>query len=84
MATLVAMKRVGIREFKDKATTLLAAEETFLVKRHDEPIGLYIPLKTKTPAERKKILERLSKTVSKVLEETSMTEDDLVEALKIK
>jgi hypothetical protein len=47
------MKRVGIREFKDKATTLLAADETLLVKRHDEPIELYIPLKTKSPEERK-------------------------------
>lgn len=78
------MKQVGIREFKDKATTLLAANETLLVKRHDEPIGLYIPLKTKTRAEKLKILDRLGKTVNKVLDETGMTEDELVEALKIK
>jgi hypothetical protein len=77
------MKQVGVREFKDKATTLLAADETLLVKRHDEPIGLYIPLKSKTPAE-KKILDGLGRTVTKVMKETGMTEEELVAALKIK
>jgi hypothetical protein len=82
-ATVVAMKHVGVREFKDRATTLLAADETFIVKRHDEPIGLYIPLKTKTASEKKKILDGLQKSVTKVLKETGLTEDELVEALRI-
>ena len=39
------MRRVGIREFKDKATQLLASEEPLVVERHGKVIGFYTPLK---------------------------------------
>lgn len=72
------MKRVGIREFKEKATVLLAEAEAMVVERHGTPIGFYIPLPKKDKAEAQRAAERLQQTVDKVLEQTGMTEDELV------
>ncbi len=72
------MKRVGVREFKEKATTLLAEETAIVVERRGTPIGLYIPLPKKDKAKAKEAAERLQETVDKVLEQTGMTEDELV------
>lgn len=44
------MRRVGIREFKDKATQLLASGEPLAVERHGKTIGFYTPLKAPDPA----------------------------------
>lgn len=75
------MKRVGIREFKDKATTLLAADETLVIERHGTPIGFYIPIEAKDRAKSSAALDRLGETVALVLKETGMTEDELVREL---
>ncbi|GBF07464.1 hypothetical protein DAERI_140125 [Deinococcus aerius] len=40
----MAVKRVGIKEFKDKATQLLAGGEPFVIERHGKPIGFYTPV----------------------------------------
>ncbi|CAM3749329.1 hypothetical protein [Deinococcus frigens] len=37
-------RRVGIKEFKDRATQLLAADEPFVVERHGKPVGFYTPI----------------------------------------
>lgn len=42
-------RRVGIKEFKDKATQLLAADEPFVVERHGKPVGFYTPIAVATP-----------------------------------
>lgn len=72
------MKRVGIREFKEKATVLLAEAEAMVVERHGTPIGFYIPLPKKDKAKAREAAERLQQTVDKVLEQTGMSEDELV------
>ena len=38
------MKRVGIREFRDRASQYLASNEVLTVERHGRPIGFYIPV----------------------------------------
>ena len=35
------MRHVGVREFKDKATTLLASDETLVIERHGTALISY-------------------------------------------
>ena len=73
------MKRVGVREFKDKATALISEEEALVIEKHGKPVGFYIPIVQKDKAEAKQAADRLQATVDEVLEHTGMTEDELVE-----
>ncbi|WP_102126386.1 hypothetical protein [Deinococcus planocerae] len=45
----MAVKRVGIKEFKDRATQLLASGEPLVVERHGKTIGYYTPIKAPDP-----------------------------------
>ena len=38
------MRAIGVREFRDQATSLLAAGETLVIGRHGEAIGFYVPI----------------------------------------
>jgi len=73
------MKRVGVQEFKDKATTLIAEEKALVIEKHGKPVGFYIPIPKKDKAKAKEAADRLQKTVDEVLARTGMTEDELVE-----
>jgi antitoxin (DNA-binding transcriptional repressor) of toxin-antitoxin stability system len=75
------MQRVGVREFKDKATSLLGSGETLVIERHGKPIGFYIPIEAKDRAAGRASLDQLGETVKAILDRTGMTEDELVEAL---
>ncbi len=49
VATLVVpggreVRSIGIREFRDQATQLMASGETLIVERHGEPIGFFVPI----------------------------------------
>jgi hypothetical protein len=77
------MKRVGVREFRDRATKYLASDEPIAVERHGRPIGFYIPVKRADDEEVREALDALDRAVKQVLEETGMTEDELVRALDI-
>jgi antitoxin (DNA-binding transcriptional repressor) of toxin-antitoxin stability system len=68
---------VGIREFKDKATTLLASGETLVVERHGKTVGFYIPIEAKDRKAGQAALEDLENIINGILERTGMTEDDL-------
>jgi hypothetical protein len=76
------MKRVGVREVHDTATKYLAGNELLAIERHGQQIGVYIP----TAGERSgkqlraaEALERLGRTVERILAETGITEDELVD-----
>jgi len=75
------LKRVGVREFRDRATGLLKEAEPIAVERHGRLIGFYIPVepKRKDRAELTEALERLEAAVARALEESGMTEDELAE-----
>ncbi len=72
------MRRVGIREFRDKATTLLASGETMLIERHGHPVGYFIPIRQKEEVADAAI-QRLAEAVEQVLNETGLGEDELAE-----
>lgn len=75
------MRRIGVREFKMHATSLLSSGETIIVEKHGRPIGYFVPIK---PVDRKKgreAAERLHETIQGILERTGMTEDEFVDEI---
>ena len=73
------MRHVGVREFKDQATTILASGETLVIERHGTPIGFYIPIDAKDRDGGRAALERLGDTVGEVLVAAGVSEDELVD-----
>ncbi len=71
------MRRIGVREFRDHATQLLAGDEVLAIERHGQPIGFYIPAGASREESFERALERLEQTVGRVLAETGLSEDDL-------
>ena len=76
-----AMRHVGVREFKDKATSLLSAGEPLVIERHGKPIGFYLPVQARDRAIGQAALDRLGRTVEEILARTGLSEDELVAAL---
>lgn len=69
------MKRVGVREFKNKVTALIAEEEALVIEKHGRPVGFYLPLAKKDPAERREAAEQLEHTIESLLTRTGMTRE---------
>ena len=38
------MRSVGVREFRDQATSMMSSGETLVIERHGEPIGFFVPI----------------------------------------
>ncbi len=71
------MKRVGVREFKDRATALIAEEKGLVIEKHGKPVGFYIPLVKKDKAKAKEAAAKLEHTLASILERTGMTRAEL-------
>ena len=71
------MKRVGVREFKDKATTLISEGQGLVIEKHGKPVGFYIPLVAKDKARAKEAAAMLEHTVAGILARTGMTREEL-------
>lgn len=69
------MKRVGIREFKEKATHLVSETEALIIEKRGKPIGFYLPLATKDVKKAEAATEKLEHTIAGILERTGMTRD---------
>ena len=72
------MKAVGVREFRDHATSYLAGSEPVAVSNCGTVIGFYIPL-ARNYDETQRALEQLGAKVHQILAETGMSEDDLAD-----
>jgi hypothetical protein len=70
------MKSVGVREFRDHATTYLSGTAAVAVSKHGHVIGFYIPLE-RSEDEARRAVVKLGEAVERVLEETGMSEDEL-------
>jgi antitoxin (DNA-binding transcriptional repressor) of toxin-antitoxin stability system len=78
------VRRVGVREFRDKATQYLAGGEPLVVERHGRPIGFYIPATARRDEELREALKRLEEAVEQVLEESGLTEEELSQAFDLR
>lgn len=74
------MKTVSISEFRDHATSYLFGGQPIAVSERGQTIGVYLPVK-RDQARVDRALDRLGETVKSILQETGMTEDELVELL---
>lgn len=72
------MKRVGVREFKEHASALLASEETLAIERHGTTIGFFVPVQANDRVSGRAALDRLGSAVAELLDATGMTEDEMV------
>jgi antitoxin (DNA-binding transcriptional repressor) of toxin-antitoxin stability system len=77
------MRSVGIREFRDQATRLIASGQPVAIERHGKLVGFYIPVKTRDVDEKKRALEEFRQAVDAVLAESGMTEEELSQALDL-
>ena len=78
------MRKVGIKEFRDNATKLLATGETMLIERHGHPVGYFIPVKKKDEAEAESAEKRFTEALEDALSKTHLTQDELADLFIIK
>ncbi len=83
VTTMPKLKNVGVREFRDHATTYLSGSDPVAVNKHGQVIGFYIPVEGDREQARRAI-ERLGRSVEEILEETGMTEDDLAQLFDLR
>ena len=77
------MKSVGVREFRDRATTYLSGPESVAVSKHGHVIGFYIPVE-RDGDEVRRAVAHLGETVERVLKETGLSEDELAGLLDLR
>jgi antitoxin (DNA-binding transcriptional repressor) of toxin-antitoxin stability system len=75
------VRAVGVREFRDQATSMMAAGETLVIERHGEPIGFFVPVTAKDRRAGREALGRLGAAVEDLLAVGAITEDELVEGV---
>lgn len=75
------MRHVGVREFKDQATSMMNSMETLVIERHGKPIGFFVPVDAKDRKQGRAALGRLGRAVDDVLSSTGLDEEQLVEEL---
>ena len=80
---MAKVKSIGVREFRNNASTYLSGSETIAVNRHGKVIGFYIPLE-RDEDEVRRAVARLGAAVGQVLEETGMTEEELARVFDLR
>lgn len=78
------MRSVGVREFRDQATSMMGSGETLVIERHGEPIGFFVPVTAKDRKAGRNVLGRLGAAVASVQQATGLTEDALVKEITAK
>ncbi|MGH3822342.1 MAG: hypothetical protein ACRDRA_05830 [Pseudonocardiaceae bacterium] len=80
---MAKLKTVGVREFRDHATTYLSGSDPVAVSKHGRVVGFYIPL-ARDEDEVRRALARLGETVSQVLGETGLSEEELAQMFDLR
>ena len=75
------MRAIGVREFRDQASAILAGGETLVIERHGEPIGFFVPITAKDRRAGRKALGRLGGLVDDVIARSDLDEDELVQEI---
>jgi len=77
------MKSIGVREFRDHATTYLSGPDPVAVSKHGHVIGFYIPIERDEDEVRRAVVG-LGEAVGQVLQETGMSEEELAGLLDLR
>ena len=75
------MRRVGIREFKNQATTMMSSGETLVIERHGVPIGFFVPVTAQDRKAGQAALGRLGRFVDELLADSGVEEEELATEL---
>jgi antitoxin (DNA-binding transcriptional repressor) of toxin-antitoxin stability system len=75
------MRSIGVRQFRDQASSILSAGETLVIERHGEPIGFFVPITAKDRRRGRQALGRLGTLVADVLERSGLDEDELIQEI---
>lgn len=75
------MERVGVREFKAKASAYLSQGKPLTVTRHGEVLGFYIPVKRRDEKTIQRDLLELKEAIQEALEETGLSQDELADLI---
>lgn len=70
------MRRVGIREFRNQATSMMSSGESLVIERHGTPIGFFVPVVAKDRAAGRAALVRLGAGVEDLLDTTGLDEEE--------
>lgn len=77
------IKNVGVREFRDHATSYLSGSEPLAVSKHGHVIGFYIPV-DRDQGQVDRALDQLGELVGEVLRDTGMTEAEFAQLLDMR
>jgi hypothetical protein len=78
----MTIKDVGVREFRDHASSYLSGDEPLAVRRHGRVLGFYLPVKHKSDREElQAALRELGESLAELREASGLSEEDLVEEL---
>lgn len=72
------MRTVGVREFRDRATSMMGSGETLVIERHGKPIGFFVPISAKDRRAGREALGRLGDLVDEVVATAGLDEEELV------
>lgn len=76
------MKDVGVREFRDHASSYLSGDEPLAVRGHGRLLGFYVPVKRKSDAEElRSALREARDSLAELRHESGLSEEELVEEL---
>ncbi len=76
------MKDVGVREFRNRASSYLSGDEALAVRRHGRVIGFYLPVKPKRGEEElRAALREARESLAELRRESGLSEEELVAEL---
>ena len=78
------MRAIGIREFRDQASSILAGGETLVIERHGEPIRFFVPITAKDRRAGRDALGRLAGLVDDIIARSGLDEDEIVSEISPK
>lgn len=73
---MAKLKNVGVREFRDHATSYLSGPDPVAVSKHGRVVGFYVPLH-RDEDEVNAAVAKLGETVGQVLADSGMSEEEL-------
>ena len=72
------MRSIGIRAFRDAATTHLAAREALEIQRHGHTVGYFIPARD---ADGRPPLATLATLLDQAIDDSDLSQEELVAVL---